>query len=178
MSKQIRGNFHNCYHNYNHDKNDFSIAEKQYKDYCLKHGLDLSDIEHEFKFRFKYAKGSETKKSLVHLDFLHVSKKIIVEINPNFHYKFKPVIERDKRKIKALRKHGFRVFRIKVFIGMRKRKYTTKLNLKYAWKVIQEIKKASESKEQLGFYTKDRAKPIKALNISVCIPKLKECVTT
>lgn len=163
-----RGNFSDCYHNHNHDKNSFSIAEKQYRDYCLKHGLNLNDIEHEVEIKFKWRKGNTTKSSIVHADFLHKSKKIIVEINPSFHYKYKPVVERDKRKIKALRRHGYRVFCIKVFIGMRKGKYVTKLNYKYAWKVIQEIKKAEESREQLGYYLKsEREKTIKALNISV-----------
>lgn len=147
-----RGNFHNCYHNYNHDKNGFSIAEKQFKDYCLKHGLNLKDLLHEHKIKFKWIKGNTTKSSVVHADFLHVPTRIIIEINPMFHYTYQPVVERDARKIKQLRKHGFRVFRIKVFIGTRKGKYTTKLNLKYANEVVNTIKRAEESKEQLAYY--------------------------
>lgn len=144
--------FHNGFHNQNHDKNSFSIAEQQFKDYCFKHGIDIKDLLHEHKVKFKWVKGSTTKSSIVHPDFLHITTRIIIEINPMFHYTYKPVVVRDARKIKQLRKHGYKVFRIKVFIGTVKGKYTTKLNLKYANKVVNIMKRAKQSREQLGYY--------------------------
>lgn len=53
--------FANCFfHNHNHDKNSFSIAETQFKDYCEKHDINLKDLLHEHKIKFKCAKGNTT----------------------------------------------------------------------------------------------------------------------
>ena len=145
--KKIKG-FSSNFHNYKRSKHVFSIAEKQFNNLAIAHGLNL---EHEHKVKVKDVKG---KSRNYYLDFFDTETKICIEINPLFHKTYKVVNIRDKLRAFLLKKKLHIItFNVDVIYRTIKGKTVIKIDVDKSLRVINFIKKAKKSKETLSFYS-------------------------
>src|SRR5208282_962406 len=90
---------------------DYSLAERIFKDILSHSGLN--DCIHEHKIRVKDAIG---KVHNYHIDFYFPNQRIAIEINPDFHYDYEPVVVSDKLRTQILKRYGITVIGIHVNI--------------------------------------------------------------
>lgn len=148
IGKKIKG-FSTNYHNHERDKKNYSIAEKQFKELLLNHGL--TDFIHEHKIKVKDVKGIV---HTYHIDFYFPLFRLAIEINPTFHYSYNVVAIRDKLRAKLLkRKLHIETIDIKVYFRTRKGKLETFIDYNKAFSVIEKIlRKRKIHKETLAYY--------------------------
>ena len=98
-------------HNYKRSHTDYSLAERIFKDTLLH--KKLTDWIHEHNIKVKDSLG---KIHNYHLDFYFPNQRIAIEINPDFHYDYEPVVVCDKLRSQVLSRYGITVIGIHVNI--------------------------------------------------------------
>jgi hypothetical protein len=93
--------------NHKRDSKVYTTAENNFKAIADRFGLNYL---HEWQIK---AKDSELGLHCYKIDFYFPDFKIAVEINPEFHYSYKPVFIRDKIRKIALKKFGIKTYAIK-----------------------------------------------------------------
>ena len=98
-------------HNYKRSAKEYSLAERIFKESLINSGL--TDWIHEHKIKVKDAIG---KIRIYHIDFYFPNQRIAIEINPDFHYDYEPVVVCDKLRSQVLSRYGITVIGIHVNI--------------------------------------------------------------
>ena len=109
---KVKGFSTNC-HNYSRDSTVYSMAESIFKNKLLNSGFSKADFIHEFPVTVRDKKGQIHR---YHLDFYFPKLKLAIEINPEFHYSYEPVVIRDKIRNLVLLRYGIRTLEIHVEI--------------------------------------------------------------
>ena len=90
---------------------EYSLAERIFKESLINNGL--TDWIHEHKIKLRMPLG---KIHIYHIDFYFPNQRIAVEINPDFHYDYEPVVVCDKLRTQVLSRYGITVIGIHVNI--------------------------------------------------------------
>jgi hypothetical protein len=140
------------FHNWNRNKDNYSIAENLFREQLELN--DLTDYLHEYAIQVKDAL---LKSHNYHLDFYFPSIKLAIEISPLFHFKYETVAVRDKIRTALLkRKHGIKTIVIKVHFRTINKRIETYLNIEDTKQAIKEIKKLKRKKPHketlLGYF--------------------------
>lgn len=141
-----RGNFGDCFHNHSHKQDVFTESEL-----LMAKILKLNNISfaHEHLIKFNV----DGKKHHFWLDFLITGKKISLEVNPSWHERYSPVIERDKVKKRMLaQNHHIEQIEVRVGGKIVNGKWKPVLNQQDVQNAIETIKQTQISPETLEYY--------------------------
>lgn len=140
--------FHNSrFHNYTFDPEVFSDAEQQFRDLIRLLGLKESEFLHEKPVKVKI----NGRKRTWHFDFYHIPTRTRIEINPDWHYNYIPVIQLDALKNEVLRdRFNMESLEVKVTYDVKTKKNS--IVMSDALKALEIVCNKPKSPETLSFY--------------------------